>query len=130
MSERPIGITIIAIVLAVTGVFQILVGTEALEITSFGLASATDAAGISGWASIIGGALSIIVAGGLFTLAGWAWMLAVVVLGIRIVVDAIAAVTQGFDSTIGIAAITNLVISAVILWYFMRPNVKAAFGRS
>ncbi len=70
---------------------------------------------MSGWASVIGGVLSIVVAGGLFTLAGWAWLLAVVVLRIRIVVDLIAVVTQGPGSALGIGAITNLVISAVIL---------------
>jgi len=129
MSGRPLGITIIAIVLAVSGVFQVLVGTEALGITSFGLGAAADAAGIGGWASIISGGLSILVAGGLFTLKGWAWLLAVVVLGIRVVADLVTIVTQGAGSTLGGAAIANLVVSGVILWYFFRPSVKAAFGR-
>lgn len=129
MGGRPLGIMIIAIILAFSGVFQVLVGTEALGITDFGLASVADAAGISGWASVIGGVLSIIVAGGLFTLAGWAWTLAVVVLGIRVIVDVIAIVTHGPSSALGGAAIANIVISGVILWYFLRPGVKAAFGR-
>lgn len=129
MGGRPLGVTIIGIVLAVSGVFQLLVGAEALGFTDFGLSTVSDAAGVSGWASVIGGIASIAVAGGLFTLAGWAWMLAVAVLGIRIVVDVIAVATHGFDSTLGIAAITNLIISGVILWYFFRPSVKAAFGR-
>lgn len=128
MNGRPLGITIIAIILTVGAVFQIIAGTEALKITSFGLTSVTDA-NISGWGSIISGVLTLIAAAGLFTLAGWAWLLAVVVLGIRIVVDIIAIVTHGASSTLGIAGITNLVISGVILWYFMRPNIKAAFGR-
>ena len=127
MGSRPIGITIIAIVLAVSGVFQVLVGLEALGITDFGLAEVTEAAELSGWAAIIGGALSILVAGGLFTLAGWAWILAVVVLVIRILVDITTLIVQGFTSTLGMAVIVNLVISAVILWYFFRPNVRAAF---
>lgn len=129
MGTRPLGITIIAVVLAVSGVFQILVGTEALGITSFGIGGAAEAAGVSGWASVISGVLTIVAAGGLFTLAGWAWLLAVVVLGIRIVADLIAIFTQGAGSTIGVSAIVNIVISAIILWYFFRPNVKAAFGR-
>ena len=129
MNGRPVGITVIAIVLAVSGVFQILVGTEALGVTNFGLAGAADAAGVSGWASVISGVLSILVAGGMFTLAGWAWTLAVVVLIIRIVVDVIAVVTHGPGSTLGASAMTNVVISAVILWYFQRSGVKAAFGR-
>jgi hypothetical protein len=130
MGNRPIGVTIIAIVLAVSGVFQVLVGLEALEITNFGLAEVTDAAGVGGWAAIIGGVASIVVAGGLFTLSGWAWLLAIVVLGIRVVVDLITIVTQGLTTTLGYGALVNLVITAVILWYFFRPTVRAAFGRS
>ena len=129
MGSRPLGVTIVAIVLAVTGVFQVLVGTEALGITKFGLGAAADAASISGWASIISGTLSIIVAGGLFTLKGWAWLLTIVVLGVRVVVDVFAILTHGMGSTLGSAALGNLVISGLILLYFMRPNVKAAFGR-
>jgi hypothetical protein len=129
MNGRPLGITIIAIVLAVGGLSQILVGTEVLGYTNFGLTKFAETAQASGWASIIGGVLSLIVAGGLFTTAGWAWLLAVVVLGVRVIVDIFAIVTHGPGSTLGAAAIANLVISGIALWYFMRPNVKAAFGR-
>lgn len=129
MSGRPLGITIIAIVLAVSGVFQVLVGTEALGFTKLGLSTLAEASQISGWTAVVSGVLSIIVAGGMFTLAGWAWLLAVAVLVIRVVVDLLAVVTHGPSSTLGIAAITNIVISGIILWYFMRANVKRAFGR-
>ena len=129
MGSRPLGITIIAIVLAVGGIFQVLTGTEALGVTNLGLGAVADAAGISGWASIISGVLTVIVAGGLFTLAGWAWLLTVVVMVIRIAADLFAIVTHGMGSTLAVAALTNLVISAVILWYFQRSTVRSAFGR-
>jgi hypothetical protein len=129
MGGRPLGITVIAVILAASGVFQLLVGAEALGWTNLGLGAAVEAAGISGWASVVSGVLTILVAGGLFTLAGWAWLLAVVVLGIRIVVDLWAVLIHGMGSAIGPAALGNAVISAIILWYFMRPGVKAAFGR-
>jgi hypothetical protein len=129
MGGRPLGITIVAIVLALGGLTQVVVGTEALGYTDFGLAPAADAAGVSGWASLIGGSVTLFVAAGLFTLKGWAWLLAVLVLGLRVVVDIIAIVTHGLSSTLGVAAVTGLVISGVVLWYFMRPRVKAAFGR-
>ena len=129
MGGRPIGITIIALVLVVSGVLQLLIGTEGLGITNFGLGGAVTDAGISGWGSVTSAVLTIIVAGGLFTLAGWAWTLAVVVMGIRILVDLFAILTQGAGSNLGIAAIGNVVVSGIILWYFMRPGVKSAFGR-
>jgi hypothetical protein len=129
MNRRPLGITIIAIILAVGGVFSILVGLEAQKITNFGLAQVADAGNVSGWASIISGVLTLIAAGGLFTLAGWAWILAVIVLVLRILADLWAAIAVGATSSVGIGLLGAAVISAIILWYFFRPNVKSAFGR-
>ena len=129
MRSRPLGITIIALILAISGVLQLVFGTEALHLTSFGLTAAGSAASTTGWASIISGVLTIIVAGGLFTLAGWAWLLAVIVLVVRIIADMIAALSLGIGSTLGTASVVSIVISAIILWYFQRASVKAAFGR-
>jgi hypothetical protein len=130
VNGRPTGITIIAIILAVGGMFSILTGTEALKITNFGLGPVAEAANVSGWGSVISGVLTLIAAGGLFTLKGWAWILATVVLVIRVVADIWAALVVGISSSLGIGAIVSAVISAVILWYFLRPNVRSAFGRS
>lgn len=129
MNGRPLGITIIAIILAVSGVFQVLVGLEALGITSFGLTEVADEAGVSGWAAVIVGIATIVAAGGLFTLQSWAWLLAVFVLGVRIVADVVVAFMIGLTSSAGLGLLVNAAISAVILWYFFRPNVQAAFGR-
>ena len=129
MGQRPLGITIIAIILAVSGVFQVFVGLEALGITSFGLTEVAEEAGVSGWAAVIVGIATIVAAGGLFTLQSWAWLLAVVVLGIRIVADVVVAFMIGLTSSAGLGLLVNAAISAIILWYFFRPNIQAAFGR-
>ena len=129
MGGRPLGITVIAIILAVSGVFQLLVGSETLGWTNLGLGAVAEAAEVSGWASVISGVATIVVAGGLFTLAGWAWLLAVVVLGLRIVVEIALMLVPGLGSPNGSAALINALVSAVILWYFMRPGVKASLGR-
>jgi uncharacterized membrane protein len=126
--SRPLGVTIAAIVLMVTGVFQILVGFEANGITNLGLTQVADA-NISGGASLISGVITLTLAAGLFLLVGLARTLVVVVMAIRILVDLYAGFTHGFTSTVGIAAITNLVISAGILWYFNRRSVRDAFDR-
>ena len=113
----------------VTGVFQVLVGLEANGITNLGVAQAADAARVSGGASLVSGILTLVIAAGLFLLVGWARTLVVVVMAIRILVDLYAGFTHGFTSTVGIAAVTNLVISAAVLWYFSRRNVRDAFNR-
>lgn len=129
MGSRPLGITIIAIVLLVGGIAQILTGTEAVGVTSLGLGNVTGASNTVGWASVITGVLTIIVSAGLFTLSGWAWWLTVLVMGARIVTDVIAIATHGVSSTLGIAAVTNLVISGLVLLYFNSGGVRRAFGK-
>jgi len=128
--SRPLGVTLLALILAIGGVLSVLGGTEAMGITNFGLGdAAANAAGLSGSASLVSGVLSLIVAGGMFMLSGWAYTLTTIVLIIRILADGWAIYTQGATSTIGYAAIGNLVVSLIGLWYFRRGVVKAAFGK-
>jgi hypothetical protein len=83
--SRPIGVTVVAIVLMVTGVFVLLLGLEGAGITKFGLAQLAPNGGLYASTVIISGILSLIAAFGLFTLATWAWYLAVAVLIFRAV---------------------------------------------
>jgi hypothetical protein len=129
MRSRPLGITVIALVLTLGGLASILAGTEALGLTNLGLGNATNATSSMGWASIVSGLLTLVAAGGLFTLSGWAWWLAVLVMGARLVADAIVVFTHGLGSPIAGTALGGLVISLVALWYFNRTTVRRAFGR-
>jgi hypothetical protein len=126
--SRPTGITIVAIYLMVTGVFIVLLGLEAAGITHFGLAPL--APGASLWASsiIIAGVLSLVVAFGIFSLARWAWYLAVAVLIFRAVADGFGLVSWALSSVPGGVSIVDFAITILLLWYFTRPNVRAAFG--
>lgn len=127
--NRPLGITIIAIILAVSGVFDIIFGLVAMDILPVDVGELASSAGLSGGAAIVSGILTLIVSYGLWVTAGWAWILAVAVMILRIVVDIFAIVTHGAGSTLGASAIGQLIISAIILWYFFRPNVRAAFQK-
>jgi len=125
--SRPIGVTVVAIVLMVTGVFVLLLGLEGAGITKFGLAQLAPNGGLYASTVIISGVLSLIAAFGLFTLATWAWYLAVAVLIFRAVADGFGLVSYGISKAYGGVSIADFVITVVILWYFLRPNVKAAF---
>ena len=71
----------------------------------------------------------LLVSAGMFMLAGWAYTLTTIVLLVRILADGWAIYTHGATSTVGYAAIANLVVSLIGLWYFRRGVVKAAFGK-
>ena len=126
--SRPLGVTIVAIYLMVSGVFIVLLGLEAAGITTFGLAPL--APGATAWASsvVIAGVLSLIVAFGIFTMARWAWYLAVAVLIFRAVADGFGLVSWALSSVPGGVSIADFAITVVLLWYFFRPHVRPAFN--
>jgi hypothetical protein len=127
--NRPLGITLIAIVLAISGVVSILAGLVGMDILKVDLGTLGSGAQAVGAGALVSGILTLIVAYGMFGTAGWAWLLTVVVMVVRIAADAWAIITHGVGTTIGGAAVGSLVVSAIVLWYFNRPVVKQAFGR-
>jgi len=126
---RPLGVTLIAVVLAISGVINILFGLVGMDIIKLDLGRLGPGLHVLGASALVSGVLSLIVSWGMFTTAGWAWLLTVVVMVVRIAVDAWSIITHGVGSTVGGTALVSLVFSAVILWYFNRPNVRSAFGR-
>jgi uncharacterized membrane protein (DUF2068 family) len=125
--SRPIGITVIAIVLIFAGVFKVLIGLEAAGITSFGLAPAMPNASLIASTATIAGILTLIAAFGLFTLAQWAWWLAIIVMIIRVTADVFGLLSYATTSVAGGVTIADLIVSAAVLWYLYRPQVKEAF---
>jgi hypothetical protein len=136
--QRPMGITILAILGIVGGVLGILGGgCTALGGAALGAAGAQagmgDVGGLGGLLAIYG-IFSLVLAVawiafgiGAWTLKPWAWMLGLILVGISIVL-AIVSVIAGW-STIG-GQLIGLVIDAVIVYYLMTPEVKQAFGRA
>ena len=126
--SRPIGVTVVAVVMMVLGVFTLLLGLEGAGITNFGLKQLAPQGGLYANTVIISGILTLIAAFGLFTLARWAWYLAVIVLIIRVVADVFGLVSYGLSNTYGGVTIADAAITIFFLWYFLRTEVRAAFG--
>jgi len=135
---RPLGVTIIAILMAIGGIAMIVAGVSALFLGSLiPLAGQTqDFAGnisstmLGGFAVVSGavmlalGIASLVIAYGLFKGRGWAWTAAVVLSIIGIVMSVVSIVTGNFGS------IVSLIIDGIIIYYLYRPHVKAYFGKS
>jgi len=126
--SRPIGVTVVAIVMMVLGVFTLLLGLEGAGITNFGLKQLAPQGGLYSNTVIISGILTLIASFGLFTLARWAWYLAVIVLIFRAIADVFGLISSGLSNTYGSVTIVSAAITIFFLWYFLRPNVRAAFG--
>ncbi len=117
MNKRPTGVTIMAVIVIVGALLGIYAGNLGLD---------GDAAAVgSGIGILIVSSVQLLVGIGLWTLRKWAWTLAVVVLGIRVILDIVGIVTGAAV----VAGIINLIVSLILLWYLFRPNVQRAFGR-
>lgn len=127
--NRPLGITVIAIVLLISGVGSLLTGLVGLDLVKVDMGTLGQGAQVVGAGSILSGVLTLIVSYGIFATKGWAWLLTIIVMVLRIVSDGTALLSHGFGTAIGGAALVGIVISAIVLWYFNKPTVRAAFGR-
>ena len=110
--KRPLGITIIAIIVAILGVLDIIFG--------IGLLAAGPAQAII---TFILGVLGLVLAWGLWTLQSWAFWALVIVEVLNVINGIVAWVAHNPGP-----GVLSIVISLIILIYmFADRNVRAAF---
>lgn len=108
--QRPLGVTLIAILTAIGGIIFLASGLVLLIV---GIGIILLALGIA----------YLIMAYGLWKGRGWAWTITLILSVIGIIV-AIATIVAG-----NVSAVINIIIHAVVIYYLYRPNVKAFFGK-
>lgn len=79
--------------------------------------------GIIGGMLIVIGIAGFVVAWGLLTGKGWAWIVTIIVAIISIILNLIVVISGVLENIVG------LIIYGVIIYYLYRPNVKSYFGR-
>jgi hypothetical protein len=121
-TQRPTGITILAILGAIAGIGWVLVG---LSFFGFGMMGGLMGSGLGFLSGTFGGlvflALGLVtlyVAWGAWNLQSWAWMAMVVVIVVGLV---LAVLNRNWFSA---------VVDAIIVYYLYRPEIKSAFGRT
>jgi uncharacterized membrane protein (DUF2068 family) len=128
--QRPTGVTIIAVLAAIGGVLGILSGLALIGLGGFIAASGVTGgalAPIVGLLLLAYGVLALVLAYGFWTLKPWAWTLGIGLQAAGIVIN----ILQFMNDTTQLGSrIISIAISAAIIWYLYRPNVKAAFGRA
>ena len=128
--QRPLGVTILAVLAAIGGVLGILAGLVLVGLSS-SVAAADMALPLSG-AVVILGIVSIVVgigdlafAYGAWGLKPWAWMLGIVLEAVGIAVNLLE-----FRSATVTSTIVSVVIAGAIIYYLYQPHVRRAFGQS
>lgn len=119
-AARPTGITILAVLAGVGGILMALAGIAlfVLGAVAFGGLGA-----LLGLAFLAVAALYLAFCVGALQMKPWAWPLGVVGAAASIILSALQLL--GGDVT----QIVSIVIAGVIIYYLMRPEIKAAFGQ-
>ncbi len=134
-AARPTGVTILAVLSAIGGVFYLLGGVALLGLGGIAAGATGNAAwfglgGLVGIFSVVLGIAYIAFAYGAWSLLPWAWSLGMVLAIVGIVFSVIGAISSG-DIVGGIIAqIIPIAISAVIIYYLNTPGVRSAFGKA
>ena len=122
--KRPAGITIAAILSLAAGVIYLFQGLQILGWVVFGPATVFSNVSITGWWTLIMGLIWFSVGGALLSLQPWAWLFAVIIVGISLI-EAFFGNLNGWQfGDLFIATIIPL----IILFYLNSEKVKTAFG--
>ena len=137
-TTRPTGVTLLAIVFILLGLLSLF-----WSLLVFGFGAATGVVGtlfgddvmatvggaqtINGIVGVVGAVIDLVVAYGLLALKRWAWLLALVGVGISVVSGVLGLFSGGFVAVC--CGILGLIIPAGVLYYLLQPEVRQAFGR-
>lgn len=135
--QRPIGVTIMAVLLGIEGLFELIAGIVVIvaanslsrTIISHGhriTAHVVSTAGIAlGSVGVVIGIITLIFVFGLWTLRRWAFWAVIIIEGLSVLLGILALVRQT-GTTGGIIA--GMIIPVIILIYFLLDaNVRRAF---
>ena len=121
--RRPAGITIIAVLALAIGVIDVLEGLRDLGYVVFGPGQVLSNASLTGWLTLIVGVVWLVIAGGFFSLQPWAWLLAVIWVGVSLI-EAFFGSLNNWQ--LG-SALFAMAIPLIILAWLNSGHVKAAF---
>ncbi len=137
-TQRPNGVTLLAIVFIILSLlslfWSLLVfgfgATTGIVGTIFGgdvMATVGRAQTINGIVGVVSAVINLIVAYGLLALKRWAWVLALIGVGITVVSGIMGLFSGGFVAVC--CGIIGLIIPAAIVYYLLQPEVRRAFGQ-
>lgn len=123
--DRPLGVTIIGVLLFLFGLFMILGGITVGALTDLdGLDLAIE------MVALVMGVIYILAAFGFFKGWGFVWLLTMIVVVIGIIWNILSWVLGGLEMNEVASLLIGLIIPIIILLYMNSSNVKTFFRRS
>jgi hypothetical protein len=126
-TQRPTGVTILAVLAAIGGIFGILAGIGLLGLGSF-VAAYTGLGGLAvvfGLVVLVLGVAELALAYGFWTAKPWAWQYGILLQVVSVVISVIEVVL-GYVSITGV--IIGIVVAAIIIYYQNTPDVRRYFS--
>lgn len=114
--DRPLGVTILAILQLLGGILSIVAGFGLIALAAFFPGMELLWIAIGGLTLVLG-FVALIVGYGLYTMKSWAWMIAMILNIINIILAIINF------------TIISLIIPLIIVIYLNQPDIKSRFGR-
>lgn len=131
MKNRPVGVTVLAVLAIIYGVLQLLgglslIGLTALTIPGIELTGFLESIGIAaGVGSLIVAGLFIAFGVGALGVRSWSWTLGVVLFGLMVILAIVAMFSGG---AVAIGAAVAAIVFAAALAYLLTNDVRSAFG--
>jgi hypothetical protein len=137
MKKRPTGISILFWVYLILGILSLLWSGIVLGIGGlssfvggiFGMENVLGFGSTSAWSGYVGiitAVVQIIVAFGLASMKKWAWVLAIIAVGLTILQGVVGIFAGGTFAFI--CGSLGLIVPIIILFYLLRADIRAAFG--
>lgn len=126
--SRPVGISIIAVLLGIQGALEVVYGLLALMkapgyVISY--SSVSMVVVVSPWALIVSGILALLLTYGLWTLRGWAFWTVVVIELLNLIGGTIALFSYYYPGAVLVAMV---IPSVILIYFFVDRNVLSAFN--
>ena len=137
MKKRPTGISILFWVYLILGILSLLWSGSVLGIGGlssfvggiFGMENVLGFGSTSAWPGYVGiitAVVQIIVAFGLASMKKWAWVLAIIAVGLTILQGVVGIFAGGTFAFI--CGSLGLIVPIIILFYLLRADIRTAFG--
>ena len=124
--SRPLGVTIIAILLLLNALFYLAIGATALFLEE----ELEDLAMIVGAVMLIIGLVYLLLSIGSFKGWGWVWTLTMVWVILSIVISIGSWILNGAEMGELLSTLIGMILPVLILLYITKQNVKAFFGKA
>lgn len=122
--QRPFGVTILALLSVIGGIFGLLdgvliVGSSSANLLIPGMSSMATALGLT---LAIVAILELVIAYGLWGLRPWAWLLGIALEIVGIVIFVLATRAEVISNSL-----VEILIAGFVIYYLWQPHVRSAF---